>query len=214
MNFCPECGRELAEGEVCTCTQNTVPVAETPVQEETAVITPEAAPETQEMPPFIPPEMADKAAPTNPEAYAYIPPQQFQQNAGTYFVPPVVPGTQQQAYNNGIKTDGPANTDYPEGYHIKRKYAAVILAATLGVFGIHNFYLGDSNKAIIHILVATLGSLFFGLGFVASYIWSIVETVQLLGDYIDRDVNGYKLQTFEEALVKTRMEAEKKQSEE
>ena len=184
--ICPNCGRELAEGEVCTCTAT--PETETPVQQEV----PYAQPVQQE--PYTPPE----AQYQQPQ---YVPPQ------GAYFQPNTAP---QQPYYQPVQTP-PARTDYPEGYKIKRKYAAVILAATLGVFGIHNFYLGDSNKGVIHILVATLGSIFCGLGFVASYIWAVVEAVQLLTDSIDRDSNGFKIQTFEEALVKTRMEAENKE---
>jgi len=181
---CPNCGRELDEGEVCTCTA--APETETPVAQE--------IPAQQEVP----------YAQPAPQGEYYAPPQ------GAYYQPNTNPNVQyaQPQYYQPVQTP-PARTDYPEGYRIKRKYAAVILAASLGVFGIHNFYLGDNNKAIIHILVATLGSLVVGLGFVASYIWAIVEAVQLLTDYTDRDSNGFKIQTFEEALVKTRMEAEK-----
>ena len=42
-----------------------------------------------------------------------------------------------------------ARTDYPEGYKIKKKYVAVILAFTFGWLGIHNFYLGNKTKAIV-----------------------------------------------------------------
>lgn len=186
--ICPNCGKELAEGEVCTCTAT--------VENENKA---EAAPAAEPVPVAIP-----VAPPQQPQGEYYIPPQ----GQGTYYQP----GAAQPQYYQPVQTP-PARTDYPEGYKIKRKYAAVILAATLGVFGIHNFYLGDSNKAIIHILVATLGSLLAGLGFIASYIWAVVEAVQLLTDSIDRDSNGYKIQTFEEALVKTRMEAEAKNKE-
>ncbi|MBQ3904642.1 MAG: TM2 domain-containing protein [Eubacterium sp.] len=193
--ICPNCGKELAEGEVCTCTAT--------VENENKA---EAAPAAEPVPVAIP------VAPPQPEQ------QQYQQPQGEYYISPqgqgtyYQPGAAQPQYYQPVQIP-PARTDYPEGYKIKRKYAAVILAATLGVFGIHNFYLGDSNKAIIHILVATLGSLLAGLGFIASYIWAVVEAVQLLTDSIDRDSNGYKIQTFEEALVKTRMEAEAKNKE-
>lgn len=187
---CPNCGRELADGEVCTCTATpeTQPVQEAPAPQEVPYAQPAQ------------PQEAYTAPEAQYQAPQYAPPQ------GAYFQPNTAP---QQPYYQPVQTP-PARTDYPEGYHIKRKYVAVLLAATLGVFGIHNFYLGDSNKGVIHILVATLGSILCGLGFVASYVWSVVETVQLLGDYIDRDSNGFKIQTFEEALVKTRMEAESK----
>lgn len=168
---CPNCGRELMEGEVCTCTQSE-PVAEAaPVQE----------PQYQQ--------------PSYPNGYYN--PQQYQQQP--YYVPaPPAPVA--------------ARTDYPEGYKIKRKYVAIILAATLGFFGIHNFYLGNSSKATAQVLIATLGSLFFGLGMAVAYIWAIVEAVQLLTESIDKDANGFKIQTFEEALVAEKMKAEAKEN--
>ncbi len=198
--LCPNCGRELAEGEVCTCTAE-VPVENTEIIENSAPASkaPAAEAPAAELPPV---QEAEQAVP--PQA----PPQQeyYRAEQAQYMPPQYVPPGYQQA----APVKQPPKTDYPEGYRIKRKYVAVILAAFLGVFGIHNFYLGDSTKGVIHILVATLGSLLAGLGLIASLIWAIVEAVQILTEYTDRDSEGYKIQTFEEALVKTRMEAEKK----
>ena len=94
-----------------------------------------------------------------------------------------------------------ASTDYPEDYKPKKKYIAIILAYTLGVFGIHNFYLGNNSKAVAQILLTTLGSLLFGLGMVATSIWVIVETVQLLTEKVDSDANGYKIMTLAEEIA-------------
>ncbi|MBQ9227422.1 MAG: TM2 domain-containing protein [Eubacterium sp.] len=93
---------------------------------------------------------------------------------------------------------------------MKKKYVAVLLGATLGALGIHNFYLGNQSKAIAQLLICLVGSLLFGLGAVAASVWALIETVQLLTEDIDKDANGFKIMTFEESLVKTRMEAEKK----
>ena len=185
--FCPNCGKELNEGEVCTCTQNngetTVlnnpePAAEQPVQ---------APVEAQEQQNYYTPPVQQGY---NPEAnnIGVFP--------GAYYDP-------NQAYSNvQEKTEIPARCDYPEGYKIKRKYVAVLLAASLGMFGIHNFYLGDNNKAIAQLLVATVGGvLTLGVGFAAATIWATVEAVLLLVDKIDRDANGFKIQTFEEAIA-------------
>lgn len=178
---CPNCGRPLAEGETCNCISNESYVNPNPIIHE---------PQVNTAPPF-----EAQAQPYAPQNTYYQPPQSaFYQ-----------PGTNPQGYGampQPAPAAAPARTDYPEGYKIKRKYVAVILAATLGAFGIHNFYLGNNNRAVAQLLVATVGSLVFGLGLVAAGIWGIVEAVQLLTDKIDSDANGFKIQTFEEALAK------------
>ena len=97
----------------------------------------------------------------------------------------------------------PARTDYPEGYRIKKKYIAIILAYTLGVFGIHNFYLGDKTKGLIQVLVSTVGSILtLGLGYIAVQIWVIIELVGLFIETKDRDANGFKIMTLEESIAR------------
>lgn len=145
---CTNCGKELLEGEICTCTAQ----AQAPQ---------EAPPQPQYIPPYP------------PQGYAPAP------------MPIIKPK---------------ASKDYPEGYKIKRKYVAVILAVALGVVGIHNFYLGNKEKAIAQLLIATIGSLLI-IGPIITLVWSMVEAVQLLCEYIDADANGYKIQTFEEAIA-------------
>jgi len=215
---CPNCGRELAEGEVCNCMTNEVFPNAAPIAEPT-VTAPPVAEAPAEAPAFTTPQ-----PPVQPEAPAYTAPQQPQ---GAY-VPPVY-GAAPNAYQSPTYGDPnaayqqpyyapvaevPARTDYPEGYKIKRKYVAVLLGLWLGAFGIHNFYLGNQSKAIAQLLLSTVGSLLFFIGPVAASVWAMVETVQILTESIDKDANGFKIQTFEEALVKTRMEAERKAKEE
>ena len=91
----------------------------------------------------------------------------------------------------------------------KKKYIAIILAYTLGIFGIHNFYLGNNSKAVAQILLTTLGSLLFGLGLVATSVWVIVETVQLLTEKVDSDANGYKIMTLAEEIAWVQSKKEK-----
>ena len=174
---CPNCGKELAEGEVCTCTQE---------NEQTKEVN------------QLPPQQQQNYYDPSSQQQSYYNPQVNPQTIypGAYYDP-------SQAYNNANSPEKlPARTDYPEGYKIKKKYVAVILAATLGVFGIHNFYLGNSSKGIAQLIVATAGTLLFGIGLAVSYVWAIVETVFLLTEKIDRDAEGFKIQTFEEALAK------------
>ena len=161
--YCGNCGKELSEGEVCTCTQ----MNETPAQG------------------------AQYAQQGYNAGYVAFP--------GAYYDPT-------EAINNSEpveKEDVPARTDYPEGYKIKKKYVAVLLALSVGAFGIHNFYLGNSNKGLAQLLVAAVGGLFtFGIATVGVTIWATVEGVLLLTENIDKDYNGYKIQTFEEAIAK------------
>lgn len=64
----------------------------------------------------------------------------------------------------------------------------------MGTFGVHNFYLGNTQRGLIQILVATLGApLARGLSTVAVWVWSLVEGVQILEGKIKMDANGIKL---------------------
>lgn len=172
MTYCPNCGKALEEGEVCTCQSNAAQsAAEQPVHEQN----------------YYPPQ---EGAYYDPNAAGYQQPQQdnpYYAAEPQYYVP---------------QENQPANTDYPEGYKIKKKYVAVLLGAYLGVLGIHNFYLGNSGKAIAQILLSTVGSIII-VGPIVSLIWSLVETVQLLTESIDRDANGYKIQTLEEGIARS-----------
>lgn len=179
--ICPNCGRELADGEICTCQQNNNETAQNvygSVQSE----------------------------PANENTYYNSNPEP---NYGSYYNPNAQQNSyyqqnpQQPPYYAPAPEAVPARTDYPQGYKIKKKYVAVLLAASLGFIGIHNYYLGDSSKGLAKILLTTVGSLLFGLGPIAASIWALVETVQLLTEDIDKDANGFKIQTFEESLKKT-----------
>ncbi|WP_297741178.1 TM2 domain-containing protein [uncultured Tessaracoccus sp.] len=77
----------------------------------------------------------------------------------------------------------------------KSKVAAGLLAIFLGAFGIHNFYLGYTGKAITQLLITVLS---FGfLAFISS-IWGIVEGIMILtaspGSSASRDARGGILQ--------------------
>lgn len=208
---CPNCGRDLLEGEICTCT----------TVEQDAQTTAQAQPENEVQPETEAPVEAQEIEQQNeqpqPENTYYQPnepaPQQgeyqniYQEQAfnqpmygapqQNYYDP-----NQQAPYYNPVMAKPEPSTDYPENYKPKKKYVAVILGATLGAFGIHNFYLGNNGKATAQLLVALIGSLFIGLGLVVAEIWALVETVQILTDKIDADANNFKIMTFAEELAK------------
>lgn len=85
-------------------------------------------------------------------------------------------------YNNiGYNTDS------------KSKLAAGLLGIFLGSLGVHNFYLGYTNKAVTQLLVTLLGSLVCGIGAIIGGIWGLVEGIQILTGSITTDANGNPL---------------------
>ena len=75
----------------------------------------------------------------------------------------------------------------------KSKLAAGLLGIFLGVFGVHNFYLGNTGKAIAQLLLGTVGVLACGIGPAASSIWGLIEGIFILCDNITTDSEGKKL---------------------
>lgn len=80
----------------------------------------------------------------------------------------------------------------------KSKIAAGLLGIFLGQFGIHNFYLGYNNKAILQLVLTIVGyvlcCILIGVLFVmATSIWGLVEGIMILVGKIDCDANGVKL---------------------
>lgn len=75
----------------------------------------------------------------------------------------------------------------------KSKLGAGLLGIFLGSLGVHNFYLGYTNKAIAQILLSTVGWIAFGLGPVAASVWGLIEGIEILAGYIDKDAYGVPL---------------------
>lgn len=68
----------------------------------------------------------------------------------------------------------------------KSKIAAGILGILLGAFGVHNFYLGYTGKAIAQLLITLLTC---GFGAFISSIWGLIEGILILTGNIN--VDGY-----------------------
>ncbi len=78
----------------------------------------------------------------------------------------------------------------------KSKVAAGLLGILLGGLGIHNFYLGYTNKALIQLLVSLLGGLITcGVAAGAMEIWGIIEGILYLigSEGYTTDANGVPL---------------------
>lgn len=79
-------------------------------------------------------------------------------------------------------------------YSTKSKIAAGLLGIFLGCFGVHNFYLGNTGKAIGQLLLGTIGAIVTcGLGAMAASVWGLVEGIMILCGNISTDASGKKL---------------------
>ena len=68
--------------------------------------------------------------------------------------------------------------------------AAGLLGIFLGCFGVHNFYLGYTGKAIGQLLITVLSC--FILTPVSS-IWGLIEGIMILSGSINTDADGNEL---------------------
>jgi TM2 domain-containing membrane protein YozV len=76
--------------------------------------------------------------------------------------------------------------------------AAGILGIMVGGFGVHNFYLGYTGKAVAQLLLMIVGivlaCVFVGYFMImAAYIWGLVEGVMILTGSINTDADGNPL---------------------
>lgn len=88
---------------------------------------------------------------------------------------PTDPGYAQQQYQYpqaGYAQQAPAGVWSP-----KNKLAAGLFGILLGTFGVHNFYLGFTGKAVAQLLITLLS---FGVLAWASAIWGLVEGILIL----------------------------------
>ncbi len=86
----------------------------------------------------------------------------------------------------------PMYTTPPAGYQQKSRLAAGLLAFVLGVFGVHNFYLGFNSRAVVQLVVSLAGGLLTcGVATVGVAVWAFIEAVMLLSSNGARfDGNG------------------------
>lgn len=82
---------------------------------------------------------------------------------------------------------GPVNK---EGVAPKSKIAAGLLGIFLGTFGVHNFYLGFTGKAVTQLLITILSC-----GFLSpvSGIWGLIEGILILTGSSNKDAKGNTL---------------------
>lgn len=92
-----------------------------------------------------------------------------------------------------IITNNVTNSTYIN-YEPKSKIAAGLLGIFLGSFGVHNFYLGYTGKAIAQLLITIIGGVITcGFSVIATYIWGLIEGILILTGNISTDANGINL---------------------
>lgn len=75
----------------------------------------------------------------------------------------------------------------------KSKLAAGLLGIFLGGLGIHNFYLGYTQKAIIQVVLFVAGFILCGIPTLGASIWGLVEGIMILSGSIKEDAHGVPL---------------------
>ena len=176
IKFCPSCGTpvELAsqEPEIVEADQT-----EAAVQPEV-----QAQPDAQQAYQQQAYQQPYQQQPYQQQAYQ----QPYQQQA--YQQPYQQQPYQQQAYQQqpyqqqAYQTNGYPNMMTPP----KSKMAAGLLGIFLGGFGVHNFYLGFTSKAVIQIVVSLITC---GIG----SLWGFIEGIMILTGSINTDASGRPL---------------------
>lgn len=90
-------------------------------------------------------------------------------------------------YSNSNTNTTTNNTYNPQA---KNKVVAGLLGIFLGGFGVHNFYLGYTGKAVAQLLITVLSCCM--LSFVSS-IWGFIEGILILSGNINKDAAGNDL---------------------
>lgn len=62
----------------------------------------------------------------------------------------------------------------------RSKLVAALLAIFLGIFGIHNFYLGHVARGIIQLVLTLVSPFFFCLVLPVVWVWSFIEFILIL----------------------------------
>lgn len=163
---------------------------------------PPQAPEPEQPQPVGQPAQQSYQAPQPPEGQQaqqnYQPPQGGQppygQQSQGYYQYQSENGQQQPSYgqpNQPYSQQQPGQPygqqyNYYPGYEQKSKLVAGLLGIFLGAWGVHNFYLGFTTKAVIQIIV-TLATCGVGA------LWGFIEGILYICGNMNTDSNGIPL---------------------
>ena len=94
-----------------------------------------------------------------------------------------------QPQNNNVNYNN-YNNNNNNNSNGKSKIAAGLLGIFLGAFGVHNFYLGYTGKAVAQLLITILSCGFLAF---ASSLWGLIEGILILTGSINTDAQGNPL---------------------
>lgn len=89
--------------------------------------------------------------------------------------------------NCGVRVKKSTTSSDPNA---KSKLAAGLFGIFLGAFGVHNFYLGFTGKAVAQLLITVLSC---GILSPVSAIWGLIEGIMILTGSINTDAEGNPL---------------------
>ena len=201
QTVCPQCGTQIApSASFCTQCGATLEAAlrSEPVQAQPSEVQtePPTNPQNEEQPSPTAPPTQEQQAYSQPQGQPYQQPYQAPQSQQAYSQPqgqsyqqPYQASQGQQAYQpQGQPYQSPQGQPYPPAP--KSKMAAGLLGIFLGSLGIHNFYLGFTNRALIQLLVSVCTC---GIGALPMWIWGLVEGIQILTGSVTVDAKGIPL---------------------
>ena len=182
LKKCPVCGADNSElAKFCYSCGADLEVQQQPSVYDQPVA--EYQPQYQET-------QAQEVPPTAVTENNQVPPQGAPYTQGQYQAPPQgvpYPQGQYQVPPQGVPYGQPILNPIPYGYKQKSKLAAGLLGILIGSFGVHNFYLGYTGKAVAQLLLATVGWITCGIAPLAALIWGLVEGIMILTGSINVD---------------------------
>ena len=74
----------------------------------------------------------------------------------------------------------------------KSKILAGMFGLFLGGYGVHNFYLGNTGKAVAQLCISLFGSCLI-IGPAVTGVWALIEAIQIFTGKISTDAKGVPL---------------------
>lgn len=193
LKKCPVCGADNSElAKFCYSCGADLDIQQQPSAYDQLVA--EYQPQYQEaQAQEVPPSAVAENHPEHPQGAPYTqdqyqaPPQSTPYPQGQYQAPPQSAPYSQGQYQvppQGVPYGQPIMNPIPYGYKQKSKLAAGLLGILIGSFGVHNFYLGYTGKAVAQLLITLLTC---GAGAVISGIWALIEGIMILTGSINVD---------------------------
>lgn len=192
QSVCKQCGSSIAS-DAAFCPQCGAPVSAQPQAADPAVQQAQAPQPNQ--PVYQQPQQAQAPQPNHP-VYQQAPPAQAPQPGHPVYqqAPPAqAPQPGQPVYQQPQPAQAPQPGYQPPNPGVpqqKSRMAAGLLGIFLGWLGIHNFYLGYTNKALVQLLVSVCTCFIAAVGM---WIWGLVEGIQILTGSINVDANNIPL---------------------